>query len=171
MPKWVPKCEMWVMGNWNFPYGSQDINVTIETYHVNLKATLKMAKSQLSGRQVDWCIHELLGDVLSHYWYQILKKNWSFVQTRSNNNLLLTPSFVQGKSQTTLWLFKMMMVDMQLSPIWHMNMWITRFTTHNLSGPTMNVSSHKRETYVTGVVIVTWATWLVIWATTSVTNV
>jgi hypothetical protein len=33
----------------------------------------------------------------------------------SKNNLLLVLSFVQGKSQTVLWLFQTTMVDMQLS--------------------------------------------------------
>ncbi len=65
--EWVLKCEMWVMGNWNLPYVGQDTNATIKSYHANLKATLRMAKSQLFGRCADCCIHELLGDVLLHY--------------------------------------------------------------------------------------------------------
>jgi hypothetical protein len=44
MSKWVPKCEMWVIGNQNLPYVSEDTNATIESYHANLKATLKMTK-------------------------------------------------------------------------------------------------------------------------------
>jgi hypothetical protein len=44
---------MWVMGNQNLPYVSQDTNFAIESYHANLKATLKAAKSQLFGRQVN----------------------------------------------------------------------------------------------------------------------
>jgi hypothetical protein len=43
--EWVPKCEMWVMGNWNFPYIGHDTNAIIESYHANLKATLKVSKS------------------------------------------------------------------------------------------------------------------------------
>jgi hypothetical protein len=43
--KWVPKCEMWVMGNRNLPYANQDINAAIESYHANLKATLRATKS------------------------------------------------------------------------------------------------------------------------------
>jgi hypothetical protein len=39
------KCEMWVMGNCNLLYMGQDTNATITNYHVNLKATLKIAKS------------------------------------------------------------------------------------------------------------------------------
>jgi hypothetical protein len=43
---------------------------------------LIVTKSWICGRWVDWCIHQLLGDVLSHYWYQSLKKNWGFVPNR-----------------------------------------------------------------------------------------
>lgn len=37
--------EMWVMGNHNLPYTSHDINVVIESYHANLKATWRVTKS------------------------------------------------------------------------------------------------------------------------------
>ncbi len=43
--KWVPKCEIWVMGNRNLPYADHDTNVVIESYHANLKTTLRVAKS------------------------------------------------------------------------------------------------------------------------------
>jgi hypothetical protein len=82
--KWVPKCEMWVIVNWNLPYAGHDINATIESYHVNLKATLTTANSQLFGRHVDWCIHVLLEDVLLYYWYQSLRKHWGFVPNMSH---------------------------------------------------------------------------------------
>jgi hypothetical protein len=49
----VPKCEMWVMGNWSLPYVNHDTNATIESYHANLKATLAAAKSRFFGRHVD----------------------------------------------------------------------------------------------------------------------
>ncbi len=55
--EWVPTCKMQVMGNQNLPYASHDTNATIKSYHAYLKATLRVAKSQLSRRQVDWCIH------------------------------------------------------------------------------------------------------------------
>jgi hypothetical protein len=44
--EWVPKCEMWMIGNHDLPYTGQDTNA-------NLKATLRVAKSRLFGRQVD----------------------------------------------------------------------------------------------------------------------
>jgi hypothetical protein len=54
---WVPKCKMRVMGNQNLPYIGQNTNVTIKSYHAYLKTTLRAAKSQLSRKRVDWCIH------------------------------------------------------------------------------------------------------------------
>jgi hypothetical protein len=65
--EWVPKCEMWVMGIQNLPYTSHDTNDVIESYHVDLKTTLRVAKSRLCGKWVDWCVHQLLGDFLLHY--------------------------------------------------------------------------------------------------------
>jgi hypothetical protein len=43
--KWVLKCKMWVMRNQNLPYVGHDINDAIESYHANLKTTLRVAKS------------------------------------------------------------------------------------------------------------------------------
>jgi hypothetical protein len=40
-------------GELEFPYVGHDTNVAIESYHANLKATLRATKSQLSRRQVD----------------------------------------------------------------------------------------------------------------------
>jgi hypothetical protein len=77
------------MGNHNLPYVSHDINVAIESYHANLKATLRMTKSRLCKRHVDWCIHKLIGDVLSHYWYQRLRKNWGFVPNKKREQFVV----------------------------------------------------------------------------------
>jgi hypothetical protein len=51
--EWVPKCEMWVMGNWNLLYAGQDTNIAIESHHANLRMTLKVSKSRLSKKWVD----------------------------------------------------------------------------------------------------------------------
>jgi hypothetical protein len=63
---------MWVVGNRNLPYAWHDNNVAIGNYHANLKAILCSSKGRFHGRRVDWAIHELVGDVLVHYWYQSL---------------------------------------------------------------------------------------------------
>ncbi len=70
--KWLQKINMWVVGNYNLPYVGQDTNATIENYYANLKATLHSSKGRFHGRRVDWVIHELVGDVLVHYWYHSL---------------------------------------------------------------------------------------------------
>jgi hypothetical protein len=57
------------VGNYNLPYVGQDINVAIEIYHANIKATPYSFKGRFHGRCVDWVIYELVGDVLLHYWY------------------------------------------------------------------------------------------------------
>jgi hypothetical protein len=75
---WWHKTHMWVVGFWNLPYVGQDTNATIESYH----GTLKSWKSRLVGRCVDWCIHELVRNVLIQYWYQSLCKNFGFVNNK-----------------------------------------------------------------------------------------
>ncbi len=87
--EWVPKCKMQVMGNQNLPYVSHDTNATIKSYHAYLKATSRVAKSQLSKRHVDCCVHQLLGDVLLHYWYKSLKKNWGFVPNKKQEQFVI----------------------------------------------------------------------------------
>jgi hypothetical protein len=69
---------MWVVGYHNLPYARQDTTATIENYHPNLKATFHSSKG-FHGRQVDRAIHALVGDVLTHYWYNALQKSHVFV--------------------------------------------------------------------------------------------
>jgi len=38
---------------------------------------------------MDWCIHHLLGHVLSHYWYQSLRKDWGFVPNRKQERFVV----------------------------------------------------------------------------------
>ena len=77
--QWLFQIDMWVVGYRELPYAVQDTNVAIEGYHSTLKATLKSRKCHMLGRRVDWLIHELTGEVLSHFWYQCLKKRFGFV--------------------------------------------------------------------------------------------
>jgi hypothetical protein len=72
---------MWVVGFSNLPYVGQNTNVVIENYHGALKAQLKSRKSRLVSCCVDWCIHELVKDVFTQYWYQSLCKNFHEQQT------------------------------------------------------------------------------------------
>jgi hypothetical protein len=77
------------VGNCNLPYVWQDINVVIEHYHANLKATLWSSKGRFHGRCVDWVINELVGDVLLHYWYKSLRKNHGFVLNKKQENFVI----------------------------------------------------------------------------------
>jgi hypothetical protein len=56
-----------VVGFQNLPYVGQNTNVAIESYHAILKAQLKSGKRRLVGHHVDWCIYELIGNVLTQY--------------------------------------------------------------------------------------------------------
>ena len=77
--QWGDKTEMWVVGHRNLPYAGQDTNAAIESYHSNLKATLRASKGRAHGRRLDWVIYELTGEILSHYWYQAMRKLHGFV--------------------------------------------------------------------------------------------
>ena len=64
----------WAVVNHNLCFVGQDTNTTIESYHGNLKETLRQSKGQYYGRRVDWTIHQLLGNVQNHYRYMTLCK-------------------------------------------------------------------------------------------------
>ena len=77
--QWGDKTHMWVVGHRNLPYAGQDTNAAIESYHSNLKATLRASKGRAHGRRLDWVIYELTEEILSHYWYQAMRKQNGFV--------------------------------------------------------------------------------------------
>jgi hypothetical protein len=77
--QWGDKTHMWVVGHCNLPYAGHDTNAAIESYHSNLKATLRASKGRAHGRRLDWVIYELTGEILSHYWYQAMRKQHGFV--------------------------------------------------------------------------------------------
>jgi hypothetical protein len=47
--QWMPKVDMWLIGNRHLPQAGQDTNAMIESYHGNMKAVLKASKSHLVG--------------------------------------------------------------------------------------------------------------------------
>ena len=77
--QWSDKTQMWVVGHRNLPYAGQDTNAAIESYHSNLKATLRASKGRAHGRRLDWVIYELTEEILSDYWYQAMRKQHGFV--------------------------------------------------------------------------------------------
>ena len=50
---WSGKTAMWVTDNQNFPHCGQDNNVAIESYHANLKSTLRENRQKLNGICID----------------------------------------------------------------------------------------------------------------------
>jgi hypothetical protein len=86
---WLPKLPMWVMGNRHIPYTGQDANVEIESYHLNMKATLKASRSCLVGRRVDWLIHELTHDIIKKYEYNHYLKENGFVSNKKAQRMVI----------------------------------------------------------------------------------
>jgi hypothetical protein len=37
---WLPKARMWCIGNQNIPHARQDINLIVESFHINMKRIL-----------------------------------------------------------------------------------------------------------------------------------
>ena len=42
--EWLPKIEMWVVGDRKIPHAGQDTTTTIESFHSNMKAVLRQSK-------------------------------------------------------------------------------------------------------------------------------
>ena len=74
---------MWIVGFKNLLYRGRDTNAAIESYHSYMKSVLKAERSRMTGRRMDWCIHALIRDVYTHYWYQRFWKDHGFVDNRS----------------------------------------------------------------------------------------
>jgi hypothetical protein len=73
---------MQVVGFQNLPYVGQDTNATIEKLPWDIEGLIEVGESRLIGHCVDWCIHELVKDVLTHYWYQNLRKIFRFMNNK-----------------------------------------------------------------------------------------
>ena len=77
--QWLFRAHMWVVAYNELLYAGQDMNAVIEGYHSTLKAVLKSGKCCMLGHRVDWLFHELIGEVLTHFWYQCLRKRFGFM--------------------------------------------------------------------------------------------
>jgi hypothetical protein len=87
--QWADKTPMWVVGHRNLPYAGQDTNAAIESYHSNLKATLRASKGRAHGRRLDWVIYELTEEILGHYWYQAMRKQHGFVPNLKQEQFII----------------------------------------------------------------------------------
>jgi hypothetical protein len=87
--QWMPKVDMWLIGNRHLPQAGQDTNAMIESYHGNMKAVLKASKSHLVGWHLDWLIHELTHDVIMKYEYNQYLKESSFISNKKAEYLVI----------------------------------------------------------------------------------
>jgi hypothetical protein len=88
--QWLPKVHMWVVGYRNLPYAGQDTNAAVESYHSYMKSVLKAERTRMVGRRVDWCIHVLTGDVLTHYWYLRFQKEGGFRDNSKERGIVVS---------------------------------------------------------------------------------
>ena len=79
---------MWVVGCCNLPYVGQDTNAAIKSYHGYIKSILKVERIRMVGHRVDWCIHALTDDIVTHYWYFALQKIHNFVANKRRGESL-----------------------------------------------------------------------------------
>lgn len=75
---------MWVVGYRNIFYTCRDTNAIIESYYGTLKVVLKSKKSRIVVMQVDWMIHGLTREVLTHDWHKNLRQQLDFIMNKKN---------------------------------------------------------------------------------------
>ena len=96
-----------------------------------MKSVLKAERSRLTGRRVDWCIHVLTGDVLTHYWYQRVRKRFGFVDNRKERGIVVC-ALIRARdiadSDVTLPLFVGGPAYVTSTSHWHI-----RYVVHNPS--------------------------------------
>ena len=51
----------------------------LKATNLTFKATLSASKGRVHGRRLDWIIYELTEEILSHFWYQAMRKQHGFV--------------------------------------------------------------------------------------------
>jgi len=59
------------VGNRNIPHARQDTNVTMESFHSNMKQILMLSRDWFIIRRLDWLIFHPIGNVFTHYWYGV----------------------------------------------------------------------------------------------------
>jgi hypothetical protein len=79
---WLPKVNIWCVGNWNIPYIRQHTNSTMESFHSNMKHILYSSREKFIGHRMDWIIYHLVGDVLTHYWYDVQYKVFGCIKNK-----------------------------------------------------------------------------------------
>lgn len=95
--EWMPKIQMWVVGDRKIPHAGQDTTAAIESFHSNMKAVLRQSKKKLLGRRMDWLIYELTGNVIEKYDYQDWVKQNGFVKNKKQRQIMVS-AIIQAQS-------------------------------------------------------------------------
>lgn len=95
--EWIPKMQMWVVGDRKIPHAGQETTAAIESFHSNLKAVLRQSKKKLVGRRMDWLVYELTGNVIEKYDYNDWSKENGFVKNKKIRQMVVN-SIIQAKS-------------------------------------------------------------------------
>jgi hypothetical protein len=89
---WLQKEGMWCIGNQNIPHVRQNTDAVVKSFHNNMKQILYSSQERLKGCRMDWLIYNLVGDVLTHYWYGVHCKIFNYVRKKNKKTLLQVPS-------------------------------------------------------------------------------
>jgi hypothetical protein len=54
-----------------------------------MKQIFYSSKEMLIGCRMDWLIYNLVGDVLTHYWYRVQCKNLDYVKNKEQANIIV----------------------------------------------------------------------------------
>jgi hypothetical protein len=78
----------------------------MESYHSNLKSILFSSKQKLVGRCMDWLIHHLIGDVITHYWYNRQLKEYEFIRN-SKEEFIVVSAIIRAREipNDYVWLY------------------------------------------------------------------
>lgn len=78
---------MWCVGIHCIPHVGQKVNVSIESYHSNLKNILNSPKDMFMGRRMDY---HLMGEVVTDYWYGVQCKVFGFICNTKHEGIVVS---------------------------------------------------------------------------------
>jgi hypothetical protein len=90
---WLAKEDMWCVDNRNIPHAGQDTNYVVESFHSNMKHILYSSRKKFKGCKMDWLIYHLVGDVLTHYWYDMQCKLFGCIRNKKQEGIVASVIF------------------------------------------------------------------------------
>ncbi len=76
------KTTMWCVGNCKIPHARQDTDVAMESFHNNMKQIFMSFREWFTRCRLDWLIFHLVGNVFTHYWYDVQCKLFRYVRRK-----------------------------------------------------------------------------------------